>query len=248
MKMLIGMFLLFTTSFAIAGESPMNAPGYFTCRSLGSGKTVYFSAVFAGKGTDKPTDAFSQMLRTKYGFTDGGSCGMAYKAAGIDQKLVSDQASYAEQLRKQGIIVVETGWTFNGVPAITATNGGNSTAAKPAISAKAAAIDGVYNGTYTCAKGPRTLRLSLNMGDTGLLNGVFTFYIPPTSHAQGYSYSLNGRFDPDSGKFNLVPLKWDGPAPDNYVMVGMEGVFNPSAKRVTGKITYSGCNAFEATR
>ena len=52
----------------------------------------------------------------------------------------------------------------------------------------ATAINGVYNGTYTCAIGPRTLKLSLLASGNGSLTGVFTFYLPPTSHTQAFSY------------------------------------------------------------
>jgi hypothetical protein len=56
----------------------------------------------------------------------------------------------------------------------------------------ATAINGVYNGTYTCAIGPRTLKLSLLASGNGSLTGLFTFYLPPTSHTQAFSYSLSG--------------------------------------------------------
>jgi hypothetical protein len=73
------------------------------------------------------------------------------------------------------------------------------------------AINGVYNGSYTCAQGPRTLKLSLLASDNGSLTGLFTFYIPPTSHAQAFSYSLSGTFDAASGKFKLKSVKWEAP-------------------------------------
>src|ERR1700682_6227178 len=57
------------------------------------------------------------------------------------------------------------------------------------------AINGVYNGTYNCALGPRTLKLSLLASGNGSLTGVFTFYLPPDSHTQAFSYSMSGTFD-----------------------------------------------------
>ena len=55
-----------------------------------------------------------------------------------------------------------------------------------------AKIDGAYQGTYTCLQGAANLTLSLrSSGSTGLV-GVFTFYLPPSSHAHPYSYSLRG--------------------------------------------------------
>jgi hypothetical protein len=112
----------------------------------------------------------------------------------------------------------------------------------------ATVINGVYNGTYTCAIGPRTLKLSLLASGNGSLTGVFTFYLPPTSHTQAFSYSLNGTFDAASGKFKLNPVKWETPPPGGYSMVGMDGAFDPGTGQVAGKITYGSCGAFQATR
>ena len=112
----------------------------------------------------------------------------------------------------------------------------------------ATAINGVYNGSYTCAIGPRTLKLSLLASGTGSLTAVFTFYLPPTSHTQAFSYSLSGTFDAASGKFKLNPVKWEVPPPESYAMVGMEGAFDPGTGQVAGKITYGSCGTFRAKR
>jgi hypothetical protein len=112
----------------------------------------------------------------------------------------------------------------------------------------ATAINGVYNGSYTCAQGPRTLRLSLLASGNGSLTGVFTFYLPPTSHTQAFSYSLSGTFDAASGEFKLNPVKWEVSPPGGYSMVGMDGAFDPGTGQVAGKITYGSCGTFQATR
>jgi hypothetical protein len=121
-------------------------------------------------------------------------------------------------------------------------------APKAQAQSAANAINGDYNGTYTCAIGPRTLKLSLLTSGNGSLTGVFTFYLPPTSHTQAFSYSLNGTFDAASGKFKLNPVKWETPPPGGYVMVGMDGSFDPRSGQVAGKITNGSCGAFQATR
>lgn len=110
------------------------------------------------------------------------------------------------------------------------------------------AINGVYNGTYTCAIGPRTLKLSLAASGEGSLTGVFTFFLPPASHTHAYSYSLSGPFDASSEKFSLRPVKWETPPPPGYSMVGMSGAFDPGARQVAGKITAETCGTFQATR
>jgi TPR repeat protein len=112
----------------------------------------------------------------------------------------------------------------------------------------ATAVNGVYNGTYTCAIGPRTLKLSLLASGDGSLTGVFTFYLPPDSHTQAFSYSMSGTFDAVSGKFKLNPLKWETPPPGGYSMVGIDGAFDPGTGQVAGKITNGSCGAFQATR
>ena len=117
-----------------------------------------------------------------------------------------------------------------------------------AQSGAATAINGVYNGHYTCAQGPRTPKLSLLASGNGLLTGVFTLYVPPTSHTLAFGYSWSGTFDAASGKFKLNPIKWETPPPGNYVMAGMDGAFDSSTGRVAGKITYEGCGALQARR
>jgi len=54
----------------------------------------------------------------------------------------------------------------------------------PAQTAAAPAINGIYNGTYTIAQGPRTLKLALQTSPNGALNAVFTFYLPTTSQTR----------------------------------------------------------------
>jgi hypothetical protein len=112
----------------------------------------------------------------------------------------------------------------------------------------ASAINGVYNGTYACAQGPRTLKLSLLASGNGSLTGLFTFYLPPNSHTQAFSYSMSGTVDARSGKFKLSPVKWEVPPRLGYSMVGMDGAFDPNTGQVTGKIASPLCGAFQATR
>lgn len=91
--------------------------------------------------------------------------------------------------------------------------------AAPAQVAGGSGITGVYNGTYTGGMGWRTLKLALQTADKGPLTGVFTFYLPPTSHDQAYSFIL-------TGKFTLKPMRWQTQAP-GYSMVGLAGTFDP---------------------
>jgi hypothetical protein len=127
----------------------------------------------------------------------------------------------------------------NGAPATPTTRTDHNPAAP-------ARIDGVYDGTYTCAQGPGTLKLSLAAGPGNSLTGLFTFYVPPRSHDRAYSYRLSGTYDAESGQFRLNPLAWETPPPPGYVMVGMDGTLDRG--KVAGKITFGTCGGFEATR
>src|ERR1700733_6808799 len=98
----------------------------------------------------------------------------------------------------------------------------------------AVGISGVYDGTYTCAIGPRTLKLTLQESENGSLTGIFTLYLPPASHTHAYSYSLKGTFNAVSGRFTLAPVKWESSPPGGYSKVGMEGIFDPGIGRVSG--------------
>jgi hypothetical protein len=59
---------------------------------------------------------------------------------------------------------------------------------------------------------------------------------------------MNGHFDPKSGSFNLNPLKWQGPEPPNYMMVGLKGAVDAQSGKVSGIIDYTGCGRFEAMK
>lgn len=117
-----------------------------------------------------------------------------------------------------------------------------------AQTAEARAINGVYNGTYTCMQGPRTLKLSLTVSSSEALAGEFTFYLPPTSHDRAFSYSLHGTWDAATGKFRLAPVKWETAPPPGYSMVGVDGTFNSGSGQVSGKVISGSCFGFQATR
>jgi hypothetical protein len=104
---------LLAVGAAYAGESPVNADGYWSCQSVGPGNTHYFSAVFEGNAAQPGVkEAFAQMLAQKYGYKDGVTCGLAYKSPTAKEKAEADEKSYAAQLRAAGVTVIETGWVF----------------------------------------------------------------------------------------------------------------------------------------
>ena len=107
--------------------------------------------------------------------------------------------------------------------------------------ASAAGIAGSYSGRYQCGQW-NTFNLEISEAGSGQISGVFTFSTP----GQGGpgSYELTGQYDQRTGRFQLQPQRWIR-RPTNYGMVGLEGTRDPASGRLTGKITYAGCTAFE---
>src|SRR5207253_10950484 len=106
------------------------------------------------------------------------------------------------------LIAIAPRWSFLAVLAywMCASNAHGQSAAP-------AAINGVYNVSYRCAQGPTTLKLFLHASAGGLLTGIFTFYLPPVSHNQAYSFSLIGPLDPAMVKCSLRLERWEVPSP-----------------------------------
>ena len=117
----------------------------------------------------------------------------------------------------------------------------------PAASAQnPAALTGVYNGTYRCGQGATNLKLSLTTTAGGELSGLFTFYLPPGTQNQGYTYSVRGQYDARTAKFSLMPVRWETQHPANFSMVGMNGSFEST--ELTGSITGPSCTTFNVER
>ena len=102
-------------------------------------------------------------------------------------------------------------------------------------------IPGNYSGRYRC-RDWNTLDLRIEDHGGGRLSAVFTFAVP--AGASG-SYSMTGQYDERAGRFQLVPQRWIGRPPQGFQMVGMTGRFDPSTRRLTGKIDTVFCFQFE---
>jgi len=103
--------------------------------------------------------------------------------------------------------------------------------------APAAAIYGVYNGSYTDAQGTTKFKLSLTENANGRLAGVFTFYMPGGSDTNAYTRDLLGQYIPRNRIFALRAGKWETAPPGQVVMMGMNGVFDPDGGQGAGKIS-----------
>jgi len=106
----------------------------------------------------------------------------------------------------------------------------------------AATIGGNYSGRYQCGDW-NTVDLVITEEGPGKISAVFTF---PLQQGGGTgSYSLAGQYDERAGTFLLMPQRWVRRPPPGYQMVGMEGRYDPTTKRLTGKIGSFACGAFE---
>ncbi len=110
----------------------------------------------------------------------------------------------------------------------------------------AGTLTGVYNGKYTCAQGPTNLKLSVVVSPIGDVSALFTFYLPAEAPKQGYTYSLHGQFEPQTGKVLLTPVRWETEHAANLGMVGMDGAL--SGDRLSGRVTGGRCTTFDLTR
>lgn len=239
-------------SAAMAGEGAYNPPpSYYYCTSDPAAHTRYYSEMFKVSWKDadgrKMSDSFQQFLSQKYGVKSTAAC-FGDPEQSKAQYRIKQQV---EQLHISKWTLVQTKWTYNGAPSEgIAVEASSSNPASPGSSSASSknAIEGVYTGTYVCAKGPTDLKLTLKAPEYGLLTGTFTFFVPPGTHNKAYTFSMNGHFDPASGKFNLNPLKWEGAEPPNYLMVGLTGAVDAKAGKVAGVVNYTGCGRFEAMK
>lgn len=104
-------------------------------------------------------------------------------------------------------------------------------------------VAGTYEGKYQCAQGVTGLRLDITLADNGSMTGVFRASIsgvPP--------FDLAGHYDSATKQFVLNPVRWESRPLGGYVMVGMQGTFDPSDGTLKGKITNPRCGAFEVIR
>ena len=233
---------------AFAGEASYNPPpSYYYCTSNPAPKTRYYSLVFkvpgSGVAYNQIATAFDQFLTQKYAVKSNAVC-----FGRPDENAVrTDVGKEMAQLRAVQWTITQTNWTYSGASPLSPT-APMKPSTQAANSSPQKAINGVYVGTYTCAKGPTDMKLTLSAPEYGLLTATLTFYLPPGSRNKAYTYSLNGQFDPASGKFILNPLKWETPAPPNYLMSGLKGIFDPQGTKVSGIVDYTGCGRFEAMK
>jgi hypothetical protein len=108
--------------------------------------------------------------------------------------------------------------------------------------AQPAGIAGKYSGRYQCGDW-NTVDLVIAEEGAGKLSAEFAFPLPRGGGVS--AFSLTGQYDEHSRTFQLVPQRWTRRAPPGTQMVGMQGLFDPISKRLTGKVAHFTCRGFE---
>ena len=115
---------------------------------------------------------------------------------------------------------------------------------------RAAAITGVYNGTYDCNPKSAKLKLSLVGAPDGSLTGIMTLD-PPAYWGDSTAYSLKGRFgggERGEDRFDVIPGEALGPAaPRGYSIAEMQGSYDPGSDMISGRTVTWLCD-FHAVR
>ena len=127
----------------------------------------------------------------------------------------------------------------------TAATASSPKATQPATSA-AAAVAGLWTGTYTCNQGLTGVRLTITPSGGSAVRAVAEFY-PLASNpgtATG-SYELSGSYAPDSGLV-LTPAYWIS-EPPGYVMVSLSAP-PPTGNSMQGTVEGPNCTTFSLTR
>jgi len=110
------------------------------------------------------------------------------------------------------------------------------------------ALTGVYTGEFLrCddSKDFTALKLTLLVTPDGGIFGTFTFFLPPETQKDAYTYSLQGRLNPAKVEFTLVPVKWETKVPPGFRMSGLYGS-SVRANELYGWFTDNGkdCGSF----
>ena len=109
------------------------------------------------------------------------------------------------------------------------------------LGAQPASIAGKYSGRYQCGEWTAFDLVITELGG-GRVSAEFSL---PQERGGG-AFSLVGYHDARASSLTLIPQRWTRRAPPGYQLVGMQGLFDPAKKWLTGRInTSSSCGGFE---
>jgi len=114
---------------------------------------------------------------------------------------------------------------------------------------QASSVAGEWSGKYICGQGITALKLNVSQKPDGALSATFNFGpLPENPTVPTGAYRMEGSFDPQTRKVKLRGVKWID-APDNYVMVDLDGRMDVDGSRMSGLVPeWPGCTNFEVRR
>ena len=105
--------MLATGPGLVAQDDRRPIDGHWACETILADNTMYVAGVWDdNEWRAEVNTAWLQYLMTKYQFKGQGACSVAYMSGSTLAKIQGDVKNRYAQLRKQGVKVIETGWTF----------------------------------------------------------------------------------------------------------------------------------------
>lgn len=106
----------------------------------------------------------------------------------------------------------------------------------------------IWEGEYTCAQGLTRLRLEIEHDPSTHQVEVHNSFWehPDNPGVPSGSFTMTGRYDPESYEITLEPQKWLEQPPD-YVMIGLNGNYSPDEKTLSGTVNAASCGAWHVT-
>jgi hypothetical protein len=107
---------------------------------------------------------------------------------------------------------------------------------------------GVWRGRYDCAQGSTGLTLTVKATGVNAVVAIFSFYaIADNPHVPSGQFRMFGQLEGGAGHLTLVPRAWMR-RPPFYVMVGLDGDYDPVSGQYKGQVDGPGCTTFIVQR
>jgi hypothetical protein len=106
---------------------------------------------------------------------------------------------------------------------------------------------GRWDGTYVCNQGTTDLTLTIKAADAKSVTANFAFSGGPQNPSvPSGEFTMAGRPEP-AGHLTLSAVSWTK-QPAGYVMVGLEGRYDPVTREYRGRVLGPGCTEFRLHR
>ena len=105
-------------------------------------------------------------------------------------------------------------------------------------------MDGVWEGTYSCAQGNTGLSLFVSGQADGRLRTVFYFYPTPDNPMVPVGcFGMSGTYDATTGEAHFTAGQWIL-RPPGFVTVDLAGTVDARLTRMSGDVDGPGCDTF----